>query len=399
MFKSTIEKYYPEMAAIREDLHRHPELSFKEFRTSALIVEKLKEYGVDEVTQPCETGVVGLIKGGLGEGKCLAIRADIDALPIVEESGVAFASENPGVMHACGHDLHTSTLLLVARVLCENRDKFKGSVKLIFQQAEEAANPADPRGGSVHMVEAGCMENPHVDAIIALHVSPDLERHGSFGIKRGVCTSGFDLYRFDVHGKTSHGSQPHKGNDAILALAELIVALQQIISRNLDPMKDAIITVGTMKGGSAVNIIPDEATAGGCFRYYDNGSAEVIRRRTLEIAKGIESISNCKIDVDVKRGYACVDNDDALIDFIDKTLVETMGEESRFYQDEPASGSEDFSYYNVATGTPCALLWLSTNPMTDKVYPLHSSKCCMKSDIIKIGAEAFTNIAVKYLNA
>lgn len=399
MFKSTIEKYYPEMAAIREDLHRHPELSYKEFRTSALIVETLKKYGVDEVVPICNTGVVGLIKGQLGEGKCLAIRADIDALPVTEESGVAFTSENAGVMHACGHDLHTAILLTVARVLCENRDKFKGTVKLLFQPAEEAANPADPRGGSVYMVEAGCMENPHVDAIIALHVNPDMERHGSFGIKKGVCTSGFDLYRFDVHGKTSHGSQPHKGNDAILAISELIVMLQQIISRNIDPMKDAIITVGTLKGGSAVNIIPDEATAGGCFRYYDNNAAELIRQRTIEIAKGIESISGCKVDVDIKRGYACVDNDAELVSFIDKTLVETMGEDSRFYLDEPASGSEDFGYYNIATGTPCALLWLSTKPMTDEVYPLHSSKCCPRSDIIPFAAEAFTNIAVKYLNA
>lgn len=399
MFKSTIEKYYPEMQAIREDIHRHPELSYKEFRTSALIIEKLKEYGVDEITPMFNTGVVALIKGKLGEGKCLAIRADIDALPVTEETGVPFASENTGVMHACGHDIHTTSLLFVARVLCENRDKFKGTVKLIFQPAEEAANPSDPTGGSMHMVECGCMENPHVDAIIGMHVTPDLHRHGCFGIKKGVVTSGFDLYRFDVHGKTAHGSQPQNGNDAILALSQFIVLLQQVVSRNVDPLKTAILTVGTIKGGSAVNIIPDEATAGGCFRYYDNDSAEVIREHTLDIAKGVESISGCKIDVDVKRGYACVDNDAELVDFIDKTLVETMGEDSRFYLEEPASGSEDFSYYGLATGTPCAFLWCATNPMTDEVYSLHSSKCIMRSDVMLKSVEAFTNIAVKYLNA
>ena len=238
MFKETVEKYYPEMKAIREDIHRHPELSYKEERTSALIMEKLKEYGVDSVERTWMTGLVALIKGGKGEGKCIAIRADMDALPVTEETGVEFASENEGVMHACGHDMHITILLTAARILCENRDKFPGSVKLIFQPAEEAANPSDTTGGAMHMVEYGCMENPHVDAIIALHMNPATPDHNcQFAIKKGVITSGFDLYRFDVHGKTAHGSQPQNGNDAILALSQLIVLLQSpaipILSRPL----------------------------------------------------------------------------------------------------------------------------------------------------------------------
>ena len=247
MFKETVEKYYPEMKAIREDIHRHPELSYKEERTSALIMEKLKEYGVDSVERTWMTGLVALIKGGKGEGKCIAIRADMDALPVTEETGVEFASENKGVMHACGHDMHITILLTAARILCENRDKFPGSVKLIFQPAEEAANPNDTTGGALHMVEYGCMENPHVDAIIALHMNPATPDHNcQFAIKKGVITSGFDLYRFDVHGKTAHGSQPQNGNDAILAISQLIVLLQQIVSRNTDPLKTAILSVGTM---------------------------------------------------------------------------------------------------------------------------------------------------------
>ena len=250
MFKEAVEKYYPEMKAIREDIHRHPELSYKEERTSALIMEKLKEYGVDSVERTWMTGLVALIKGGKGEGKCIAIRADMDALPVTEETGVEFASENEGVMHACGHDMHITILLTAARILCENRDKFPGSVKLIFQPAEEAANPSDTTGGAMHMVEYGCMENPHVDAIIALHMNPATPDHNcQFAIKKGVITSGFDLYRFDVHGKTAHGSQPQNGNDAILALSQLIVLLQQIVSRNTDPLKTAILSVGTISGG------------------------------------------------------------------------------------------------------------------------------------------------------
>lgn len=399
MFKEKIEKYYDEMAAIREDIHRHPELSRKEFRTSALIIEKLKEYGVDSVEQVWNTGVVGLIKGNKGEGKCIAIRADIDALPVTEDTGVDFMSENPGVMHACGHDLHITCLLAAARILCESRDEFAGTVKLIFQPSEESANPADATGGALHMVEHGCMENPHVDAIIALHVLPDAEHAGSFALRKGIMTSGFDLYRVDVHGKTAHGSQPHRGSDAILALSQFIVLLQQVVSRNVDPLKTAILTIGTISGGTVVNVIPDYATAGGCFRYYDNESAEVIRQHTFDIAKGVEAVSGCKVDVTALTGYACVENDPDLVDIMDEALVGELGENGRYYMDEPASGSEDFSRYSLATGTPGALMWLSAAPYcgTD-VYPLHSSKCVMANETIKSGAAGLASIAVKYLN-
>ena len=400
MFKETVEKYYPEMKAIREDIHRHPELSYKEERTSALIMEKLKEYGVDSVERTWMTGLVALIKGGKGEGKCIAIRADMDALPVTEETGVEFASENKGVMHACGHDMHITILLTAARILCENRDKFPGSVKLIFQPAEEAANPSDTTGGALHMVEYGCMENPHVDAIIALHMNPATPDHNcQFAIKKGVITSGFDIYRFDVHGKTAHGSQPQNGNDAILALSQLIVLLQQVVSRNTDPLKTAILSVGTISGGSRVNIIPDYAPAGGCFRYYDNETAKVIRENTFAIAKGVETLSGCKVDVQALTGYACVENDDKLVDLISETLTEELGENSVVWLDEPASGSEDFSYYGLATGTPAALMWLNCEHTGEETHALHSSKCIFKPEAIKAGAEGFVSIAIKYLNS
>ena len=196
MFKETIEKLYPEMKAIREDLHRHPEISYKEERTCSFIIKKLNEYGCDEVKRVFDTGVVALIKGELGEGKCIALRADIDALPVTEETGVDFASENPGVMHACGHDLHMTGLLFAARLLCMNKDKFKGTVKLIFQPAEEACCPTDTRGGAKPMVWNGCMEEPHVDAIVAFHVEPSAEKEIRFACKTGreskmnrACTS------------------------------------------------------------------------------------------------------------------------------------------------------------------------------------------------------------------
>lgn len=222
----------------------------------------------------------------------------------------------------------------------------------------------------MHMVEYGCMENPHVDAIIALHMNPATPDHNCQSpSRRAVITSGFDLYRFDVHGKTAHGSQPQNGNDAILAMSQLIVLLQQIVSRNTDPLKTAILSVGTISGGSRVNIIPDYATAGGCFRYYDNETAKVIRDHTFAIAKGVETLSGCKVDVQALTGYACVENDDKLIDLISETLTEELGENSVVWLDEPSSGSEDFSYYGLATGTPRQRLCGSTASNTPARRP------------------------------
>ena len=399
MFIEKVKDFYPEMKAIREDLHRHPELSYKEVRTSAIVIEKLKEYGVDEVEQVWNTGVVALIKGNRGEGKCIAIRADLDALPVTEDTGLEYASENPGVMHACGHDLHVTTLLAAAKLLCDNRD-FAGCVKLIFQPAEEAANPKDPTGGALHMVEHGCLENPKVDAIIGLHVNPSYDKPGAFGLRKGIITSGFDIYRFDIHGKTAHGSMPHTGNDAVLAASQLIVMLQQVVSRNVDPLKTAILTVGTINGGTAINVIPDYVYAGGVFRYYDNDTAQVIKEHTFDVAKGVESISGCKIEVTALPGYRCVDNDAQMVDLCEAALKEELGEDACFFMDEPASGSEDFSYYSLCSGIPCSFMWLNTPPIVGtELSPLHSSKCAMSSESIRPGAAGLASIAVKYLNS
>ena len=397
MFRELIETCYPEMAAIREDIHRHPELSNQEHRTSALVIEQLRSYGLDCVEQVAGTGVVGLLCGtaeGAETGRCLAIRADMDALPVTEDTGLPFASEVPGVMHACGHDIHTATLLTAARVLAERRDQLKGSIKFIFQAAEEKA----PAGGARPMCEAGVMENPHVDAIVALHVVPSTDQAGRFGLKKGVVSSGFDLYDFDVHGKSGHGSQPHTANDAILAVSQLIVMLQQIVSRNIDPLKTVIFSIGLLSGGSAVNIIPGEARAEGVARYYDNQSAEIVRQKALDIAEGVSKLSGCQIDVTVQKGYACVENDGELIDFIDGALKAELGEDASFAMEEPFSGSEDFSYYSIHSGVPGALMWLHAYPEGGVVYPLHNPKCCMQSDIIKNGAAGMARIAVEFLN-
>ena len=226
-----------EMLAWRRDFHAHPELSNNEFRTTEKIVELLESFGCDSVERPLPTGAVALIKGGK-PGKCVALRADIDALPVTEATGLPFASENAGVMHACGHDTHISMLLATAKLLCGMREELPGTVKLIFQPAEEKA----PRGGARPMVEAGVMENPHVDAILSTHISPGGPKVGSVSFYRGIVTTAFDLYNVSVTGQNAHGSQPQNGHDAILALAQFIVNAQQIVARRVDPLKTAIVS-------------------------------------------------------------------------------------------------------------------------------------------------------------
>lgn len=399
MFKDLIETYYPEMAAIREDLHRHPELSNQELRTSNLVIEQLKSYGLDKVEQVAGTGVVGLLYGTAEsadgtEGRCLAIRADMDALPVEEETGLPFSSENPGVMHACGHDIHVATLLTVARVLAERRNQFHGCIKFLFQPAEEKA----PEGGARPMCCAGVMENPHVDAVIAMHVIPSTDNHGRFGLRKGVATTGVDLYDFQVHGKSGHGSQPHTANDAILAVSQLIVMLQQVVSRNIDPMKTVIFSVGLLSGGTAVNIIPGEASASGVARFYDNESAVEVRKAVQKIADGVAALSGCKIDVNITEGYACVENDGGLINLADAAVTAELGDGTAFHMEEGMSFSEDFSHYSIYSGVPSAMLWLHAYPEGGEVYPLHNPKCCMQSDIIKTGAAGMARIAVEFLN-
>jgi len=401
MFKDFTEKIYPEMAALREDLHRHPELSGQEFRTSQIVMDHLRSYGLDRVEKATGNSIIGLLYGTAedcgetgqsGSGRCIALRADMDALPVEEESGLPFASEVPGVMHACGHDLHTSVLLAAARILAEHRDQFRGCVKFIFQSEEEV-----PSGGALPLCEAGVMENPHVDAIVALHVIPDAQNTGKFGVKKGVMTSGADRFEFLVHGKGGHGSQPNTANDAILAVSQLIVMLQQVVSRNIDPLKTVVLSIGRLHGGTAENIIAGEASASGTSRFYDNEAAEDVRRHAKRIANGVAVLSGCTIDVKITPGTACVENDGELVDFAEAALEAELGPDGVIRVEDPMPFSEDFSFYQQHSDAASVMMWLYAGPEGDGVYPLHNPKCVMKTDVIKTGAAGMARIALEFL--
>lgn len=383
-----------EMLSWRRDFHAHPELSNNEFRTTEKIVELLKSFGCDSVERPLPTGAVAIIKGAK-PGKCVAIRADIDALPVKEETGLPFASQNDGVMHACGHDTHISMLLATAKVLCGMRDQLPGTVKLIFQPGEEKA----PMGGARPMVEAGVMENPHVDAIMATHISPGGPKVGAVSMYNGIATTAFDLYNVKVTGQNAHGSQPHNGHDAILALAQFIVNAQQIVARRVNPLKTAIVSIGVIKGGEAVNIIPSTASLEMVCRTYGEETRKVIYDEVMRLARGTAELSACKFDVEHIEGYGSVVNDPKLLKIGAEAVAESLGPDYVDNLEEPLSFSEDFSYYGNATGTPSLFLLLNAGYLGDAPHSLHDARCTFQEEALECGVTAMIATALKILES
>ena len=381
-----------EIVSIRRKIHHHPEIGRKEVQTSALIREKLKEYGVDSIESPVPTAVVALIHGHK-PGKCVALRADIDALPVTEETGLPFASEVPGMMHACGHDMHASMLLGAAKVLCGMRDAFSGTVKLIFQHSEDTLP-----GGAMELVEKGVLENPHVDAIYAIHMLPDENLVGKIAMKAGPMTTSVDLYDITVTGRGGHGSEPQKTDDPILAACQMVVDMQQIVARRIDPLETGIISLGSIHSGDAPNVIPGEVKFGGVSRAYSEEVRETIRQQMFGIAKGMESISGCKFDVYYYRGYPSVVNDAALVDIAREAVSGELGADAIVELDRPMGFSEDFAYYQQMTGVPCAYFMLYGGHGGDRVYPLHSANCILKEEAMPAGIRTLASIAVTYLN-
>lgn len=383
-----------EMLSWRRDFHAHPELSNNEFRTTEKIVELLKSFGCDSVERPLPTGAVAIIKGAK-PGKCVAIRADIDALPVKEETGLPFASQNDGVMHACGHDTHISMLLATAKVLCGMRDQLPGTVKLIFQPGEEKA----PMGGARPMVEAGVMENPHVDAIMATHISPGGPKVGAVSMYNGIVTTAFDLYNVKVTGQNAHGSQPQNGHDAILALAQFIVNAQQIVARRVNPLKTAIVSIGVIKGGESVNIIPSTASLEMVCRTYGEETRKVIYDEVMRLARGTAELSACKFDVEHIEGYGSVVNDPKLLKIGAEAVAEALGPDYVDNLEEPLSFSEDFSYYGNATGTPSLFLLLNAGYLGDAPHSLHDARCTFQEEALECGVTAMVATALKILES
>ena len=389
--KAYVESIFDELVAIRRDIHAHPEVGMTEVRTSALIRAELEKMGMDEVQSPLPTAVVGLLHGGKGPGKCVAFRADIDALPVHEETGLPFASQNEGVMHACGHDLHATMLLGLAKTLCHLRDSFAGTVKFIFEPSEDTMP-----GGARKLVAAGVMENPHVDAIFGQHVCPsENDTVGTLNLYKGYFTSAVDLFHIAVHGKSGHGAAPHTARDAIACAGYLITVLQTVVSRRIDPMDTAVLTVGTMSGGDAVNITAGEARMVAVLRSFSDTGRDTAIQEVQRICKGIGIAFDCSIEVELEEGYALQYNDPAMIELVDKAVNGAGGKTE--YIEKPFSGSEDFSFFGKLTGTPSAFMMIDAG-RGDELVSLHNGKIVFNEEVIKPGVTGLTAIALEYLN-
>ena len=331
------------VVAWRRHLHAHPELSFKEFETSDFLIATLKQLGV-EASKPTKTSVVAVVKGTAeieDSTRIIALRADTDALPVQEETGLPFASKVPGVMHACGHDAHTAMLLGTAAVLKENRHLFGGTVKLLFQHAEEQ-NP----GGARDMVAAGVLQG--VDRIYGFHVMNG--PLGTIGVSRGPATSSAGGFYLHIQGQGAHGSMPHKGIDPVICASQVVIALNHIVSRCVDPSEMVVVNPGMIQSGEAPNVIPDSARVGCSIRTTSTETARTAFEWAEKVVKGICSAYGCSYRIDWVPPYDVVVNDDAAVDVVLKAAAAAVGEENVSVV-PTSSGSEDFSAFtNVVPG-------------------------------------------------
>ena len=330
--------YADEFIAVRHQLHANPELSYKEFETSVLVQEKLQSWGIPFQIM-ATTGVVGLIKGKNPEKKVIALRADMDALPIIEENEVDYKSKNIGVMHACGHDVHTTCLLGAAKILNELKDEWEGTVKLVFQPGEEK-NP----GGASYMIRDGVLENPRPDEMYALHVHPGMEV-GQLSFRGGMIMASADEIYITIKAKGGHAASPHLSADTVLIASHLVVSLQQIISRNNNPFNPSVLSITSFNGGNTTNVIPSEVKLMGTFRAMNEEwrfkAHELITRQTIDLVKMMGAEAAIKIDV----GYPFVLNDEQLHPIAKAKGVAYLGE-ANVSETELRMGAEDFAYYS-----------------------------------------------------
>jgi amidohydrolase len=329
-------EYAGEIIKVRRDIHKNPELAFREFETTKLLEKKLAGIKDLSAKRISETGIIGFIKGG--KGKCVALRADIDALPIEEKTGLPFASANKGVMHACGHDAHSAMLYGAAMILSRIKPELKGSVKLIFQPAEEK-NP----GGASILIKKGVLSSPKVDAIFGQHIIVD-KPAGYLGFCPGVTFASQDELYITIYGKQSHGAKPHQSIDPIVVSSQVILALQTIVSRNTDPYEPIVITIGKIEGGSATNIIPSEVKMMGTIRTLN----EKLRKKSIKLIertiKGISSAAGAAYEFHISPGYPELNNDEKLTAFARASAEEFSGKKNVFTC-ERIMGAEDFAYY------------------------------------------------------
>ena len=386
-----IDEILPGLIADRRYLHENPELGCEEFKTSAFVIDRLKALGVEDIRTGINvTGVTGLIRGtAVGQDRVVLVRADMDALPIHEENDVDYRSQTDGVMHACGHDAHTAILLGLARILMGRRDEFAGIVKLLFQPSEEKGP-----GGARMMIEEGVLEDPRVDACFALHMAQD-EPLGTIVVKAGALLAASDRFSIDIQGKGGHAAHPNMTVDPVVVGAQIISALQAIVSRNVDPIEPAVITVGSLHAGHAANVIPDTAQILGTVRTLNPDVQALIVTRIEEIANGVSEAMGARATFEYTYGVPATINDPGAVEIIRGAAREVVGED-RLITPAPSMGGEDFSFF--LQNRPGAMFMVgSNNPEKGLIWGHHHPRFDIDEESLAVGLETMVVTVVKYL--
>jgi amidohydrolase len=385
--KQDIHASMGEMISTRRDLHAHPELAFQEERTSRLVAGRLEGLGIQVTTGVATTGVVGLLEGG-GAGPTLMLRADMDALPIQETSEKPYISQNAGVMHACGHDGHVAVLLAVAGILAHQRDALMGRVKLVFQPAEENMS------GARIMVDEGVMDNPRVDRVLGFHLWNSLPV-GQIGVRPNAIFASADEFRITVKGRGGHGALPHLAVDPVTISAQVISALQTLVSRERPPMKGAVLTIGTIHGGTAFNIIADQVEMSGTLRTFDEELRRMLLGRISEVVAGVCAALRGSFEFEHWQGCPAVENDPAVADFVYNMASRVVGTDN-LPSIEPATVGDDMALF-LREAPGCYFLVGSSNPVAGLAAPHHNSTFDFDEDALAIAAEILLRGALEYL--
>ena len=379
---------FNEVVGFRQHIHANPELSFHEYETSKFVKDKLTSWGIP-FTEMANTGVVGLITGAKASDQVIALRADMDALPITEDNDKPYKSKNEGVMHACGHDVHTSSLLGTAYILNQLKEEFGGTIKLVFQPAEELL----PGGASI-MIKEGVLENPKPHAMVGQHVLPMMEV-GKVGFRSGIYMASTDELYVTVTGKGGHGAQPHQNIDPVLITAHIIVALQQIVSRNADPRLPSVLSFGKVTANGATNIIPNEVKLQGTFRTLNEDWRNEAHRLMKKMAEGIAESMGGSCDFDIHRGYPFLINEEKLTNNAKALAQDYLGAENVVDLDIWMA-AEDFAYYSQVTNA-CFYRLGTGNVAKDTMHSVHTPKFDIDEDALKTSTGLMAYIALKQL--
>lgn len=384
--RGVIADLQPQLVEWRRRMHQYPELGFRENLTADFISHKLTEWGVDHQKGVAKTGIVATIKSDF-EGEVLAIRADMDALPVFELNDVAYKSRHEGVMHACGHDGHSAIALGIAHYLAHNRDKFRGTVKIIFQPAEEGP------GGAKPMIEEGVLKNPDVSAIVGLHLWNNLPL-GTMGIREGALMAAVESFQCQIFGKGGHGAMPDQTIDSIVVGAQIVNGLQTIVSRNIKPTDSAVVTVGTFQGGTALNVIADTVKMSGTVRYFNPQYEHLIHQRIETIIKGICDSHGAKYDLDYWQLYPPVINHPRITELVRSVALDVVETPLGVVPECQTMGGEDMSFF-LQEVPGCYFFLGSANAEKGLNYPHHHPRFDFDETVLSLGVEMFARCVEK----